>query len=95
MLVLLSSISSLLVHLMMRTIFGKIGHLAQIKLITYISKKDKKNMLDWIRNVFNKKDLTQFKGAAQNKYFIEKYKNFDKAIMTYYQAKDINGKIVD
>lgn len=52
-------------------------------------------MLDWIRNVFNKKDLTQFKGAAQNKYFIEKYKNFDKAIMTYYQAKDINGKIVD
>lgn len=30
-----------------------------------------------------------------NKYYIEKYKDFDTVIKTYYQAKDANGKIVD
>lgn len=40
-----------------------------------------------------KKDAV--KGAAENKYYIEKYKDFDKVIKTYYQAKDANGKLVN
>lgn len=30
-----------------------------------------------------------------NKYYIEKYKDFDDIIKTYYKAEDVNGKIVD
>ena len=30
-----------------------------------------------------------------NRYYIEKYKDFDHIIKTYYQAKDMNGKIAD
>jgi hypothetical protein len=32
---------------------------------------------------------------STNKYYIEKYKDFDHVIKTYYRAEDINGKIVD
>ena len=35
------------------------------------------------------------KGAAQNKYYIEKYKDFDKIIATMYQMKDSSGNVID
>ena len=49
-------------------------------------------MLNLLKKMF-KKDAV--KGAAENKYYIEKYKDFDKVIKTYYQAKDANGKLVN
>ena len=53
-------------------------------------------MLSWLSKIFGgKKELAPLRGAAENKYYIEKYKDFDRAIMTYYQARDINGKVVD
>ena len=53
-------------------------------------------MLSWVSKIFSgKKESAPLGGAAENKYYIEKYKDFDKAIMTYYQARDINGKVVD
>ena len=53
-------------------------------------------MLSWLSKIFSgKRESAPLRGAAENKYYIEKYKDFDKAIMTYYQARDINGKVVD
>lgn len=49
-------------------------------------------MIDWLKNVFRK---DKFKSAADTKYYIEKYKDFDKIIKTYYQAKDHNGKLIN
>ena len=53
-------------------------------------------MLSWLSKIFSgKRELAPLGGAAENKYYIEKYKDFGRAIMTYYQARDINGKVVD
>lgn len=52
-------------------------------------------MSGWLSNLFKREDKATLKSAASNKYYIEKYKDFDKAIMSYYQAKDHNGKVVD
>lgn len=52
-------------------------------------------MLDWIKKMLGKKENTVLKGAAETKYYIEKYKDFDKIIKTYYQVKDVNGKLVN
>ena len=52
-------------------------------------------MFDWIKKMFDRKDETILKGAAETKYYIEKYKDFDKIIKTYYQVKDVNGKLVN
>lgn len=54
-------------------------------------------MSGWLSNLFKRRDVKAalLKSAASNKYYIEKYKDFDKAIMSYYQAKDHNGKAVD
>lgn len=32
---------------------------------------------------------------SNNRFYIEKYKDFDKIIKTYYQKKDINGKMIN
>ena len=50
-------------------------------------------MVKWIRRIFARKHV--FANAATNNYYIEKYKDFDKVIKTYYQAKDHNGKLVN
>jgi len=39
-------------------------------------------MVDWLKNMFKK--TAPLKGAAENKYYIEKYKDFDKIIATMY-----------
>ena len=53
-------------------------------------------MLSWLSKIFSgKREPAPLGGAAENKYYIEKYNDFDRAIMTYYQARDINGKVVD
>lgn len=49
-------------------------------------------MIDWLKKMFSKDAI---KSAAETKYYIEKYKDFDKVIKTYYQAKDHNGKLVN
>ncbi len=41
-------------------------------------------MLDAIKNLFKKKEKAPLAGAAENKYYIDKYKDFDKVIKTYY-----------
>ena len=52
-------------------------------------------MIDWIKKLFEKEEKQTFKSAESNKYYIEKYKDFDKIIKTYYQTKDNTGKIID
>lgn len=39
-------------------------------------------MIEWIKKMFGKNE--PLKGAAETKYYIEKYKDFDKIIKTYY-----------
>lgn len=39
-------------------------------------------MVKWLKKLFNKRET--FAGAASNKYYIEKYKDFDKIIATMY-----------
>ena len=39
-------------------------------------------MVSWLKKMFGKQET--LKGAAENKYFIEKYKDFDKIIATKY-----------
>ena len=51
-------------------------------------------MISWIKKLFCKKEQI-FKGAAESIYYIEKYKDFDKIIKTYYQVKDVNGKFIN
>ena len=41
-------------------------------------------MFDWIKRIINKDSSTKLKGVAENKYYIEKYKDFDKIIATMY-----------
>ena len=50
-------------------------------------------MVRWLKKMFSNENL--LKGAAENKYYIEKYKDFDKIIATMYQTKDTSGKLVD
>lgn len=54
-------------------------------------------MLSWIKRLLGKNASAEMVvgNAAQNKYFIEKYKDFDKVIKTYYQAKDTAGKTIN
>lgn len=53
-------------------------------------------MINWIKNMLKKtNDATLLKGAAENKYYIEKYKDFDKIIATMYQAKNQSGKTIN
>lgn len=52
-------------------------------------------MIDWLKKIIGKKPEAVVASAASNKYYIEKYKDFDKIIKTYYQAKDSNGKLVN
>lgn len=49
-------------------------------------------MTNWLKKIFKK---TVVKGAAENRYYIEKYKDFDKIIATKYQMKDSSGKTID
>ena len=51
-------------------------------------------MLNFFKNIFFKDIANQDFKPGSNKYFIEKYKEFDEVIKTYYQAKDHNGKII-
>lgn len=51
-------------------------------------------MLDWLRKIIGKK-IGVVSNSATNKYYIEKYKDFDTIIKTYYQAKDTNGKLIN
>lgn len=41
-------------------------------------------MTSWLNKIFGKKASTPLGGAAENKYYIEKYKDFDKIIATMY-----------
>ena len=52
-------------------------------------------MINWLKSIFKKENSVVLKSAAQNKYYIDKYKDFDKIIKTYYQAKDANGKLIN
>lgn len=49
-------------------------------------------MIDWLKKIFKDKKAIPLKGASENKYYIEKYKDFDKIIATLYKAKDSSGK---
>lgn len=51
-------------------------------------------MLDWLRKLIVKKSEV-VGSAATNKYYIDKYKDFDTIIKTYYQTKDANGKLIN
>lgn len=50
-------------------------------------------MFDWFKKLFVKKQPVA--NAAENQYYIDKYKDFDKIIATKYQAKDADGKLID
>lgn len=50
-------------------------------------------MLNWIKNIFSAKQ--PLANAAENKYYIEKYKDFDRIIATKFQTKDASGKQVE
>ena len=52
-------------------------------------------MLNFFKNIFFKDNANQDFKPGSNKYFIEKYKEFDEIIKTYYQAKDRNGKVIN
>ena len=52
-------------------------------------------MLNYFKNIFFKDNANQDFKPGSNKYFIEKYKEFDEIIKTYYQAKDRNGKVIN
>lgn len=51
-------------------------------------------MLNFFKNLFKNINNQDFKPGT-NRYFIEKYKEFDEVIKTHYQAKDHNGKTVN
>lgn len=53
--------------------------------------------MDWLKKILGmplKKEAVAL-GNCSNKYYIEKYKDFDKVIATQYQKKDSNGIAVD
>ena len=52
-------------------------------------------MVEWMKKLFKSDKTAILRSAAQNKYYIDKYKDFDKIIATAYQAKDKNGNFVD
>lgn len=57
-------------------------------------------MTSWLKKLFCGEDSKKERGeplasAASNKYYIEKYKDFDEIIKTYYQMKDKSGKLVN
>ena len=53
-------------------------------------------MCNWIKKLFNKEEKKEtLKSSGSNQYYIEKYKDFDKIIKTYYQAKDNAGKLIN
>jgi hypothetical protein len=52
-------------------------------------------MLNFFKKLFFKDIANQDYKPGSNKYFIEKYKEFDEIIKTYYQAKDYNGNIIN
>jgi hypothetical protein len=52
-------------------------------------------MLDFFKKLLFKDIANQDYKPGSNKYFIEKYKEFDEVIKTYYQAKDHNGKVIN
>lgn len=49
-------------------------------------------MLNFIRKLFS---IKLMKATMNNKYYIDKYKDFDKLIATMYQMKNSSGKLVD
>ena len=51
-------------------------------------------MMNWIKNIFFAKSQIPMKNAATNRYYIEKYKDFDKIIATKYQMEDSSGKMI-
>jgi hypothetical protein len=51
-------------------------------------------MLDFFKKLLFKDIANQDYKPGSNKYFIEKYKEFDEIIKTYYQAKDYTGKTI-
>lgn len=52
-------------------------------------------MLSFFKKMFSFKDNSnQDYKPGTNKYYIEKYKDFDTVIKTYYEAKDHNGKTI-
>jgi hypothetical protein len=52
-------------------------------------------MLNFFKKIFFKDNSNQDYKPGTNQYYIEKYKDFDSVIKTYYQAKDHNGKIIN
>lgn len=50
-------------------------------------------MLNWLKNIFQAKQ--PLASAVENKYYIEKYKDFDRIIATKFQMKDAFGKQVE
>jgi hypothetical protein len=51
-------------------------------------------MLNFIKKLFLKDNSNQDYKPGTNQYYIEKYKDFDSVIKTYYEAKDHNGKTI-
>ena len=49
--------------------------------------------MSWFKKLFTKKETVA--SVAENKYYIEKYKDFDKIIATKYQVRDSSGKMID
>ena len=49
-------------------------------------------MMKWLKKMFCNDVVGS---ASTNKYYIEKYKDFDKIIATMYQMKDSSGKNVN
>jgi hypothetical protein len=51
-------------------------------------------MLTFFKKLFFKDNSNQDYKPGTNQYYIEKYKDFDSVIKTYYEAKDHNGKTI-
>ena len=51
-------------------------------------------MLDFFKKLLFKDIANQDYKPGSNKYFIEKYKEFDEIITTYYHPKDYTGKTI-
>lgn len=52
-------------------------------------------MFDFLKKFLVKDNSNQDYKSGTNQYYIEKYKDFDSIIKTYYQAKDHNGKVIN
>jgi hypothetical protein len=51
-------------------------------------------MLGFLKKLFFRDNSNQDYKPGTNQYYIEKYKDFDTVIKTYYEAKDYNGKTI-